>query len=600
MRPVLIASFLVLFAFLAIADTPRVAPADANRYLNDIKTLTTPEMEGRGAGTKGIVRAATMLEQRYKSLGLEPAGTKGFLQPFTVTTGAKLKSDNHAAIKSSAGKTDLQVDRDFVPFSFSSSGTATATMVFVGYGATAPEFQYDDYDGLDVKDKVVVMLRYEPESFAEKSGRNGLTQHSQLITKAINARNHGAKAVLLVNGKLGDGEEDLLPRFGSTSGPQDVGVMLVQVKKSIADAWFKAAGKSLTEAQMQIAHSGKPNSFDFPADLQAALKIDIEATHATVNNVLAYLPGKSDEYVIIGAHYDHLGRGDSNSLAPSQIGHIHPGADDNGSGTAGVLELARLLSPLKGQLPRGILFMSFAGEELGLLGSAEWVKHPTRPIGNAVAMLNMDMVGRIKDDKVYVGGVGTGSSFKSFLEEDQPKSGFKLEYSAGGYSASDHTSFVSQKIPVLFFFSGLHSDYHKPSDTWDKINAPAAAHLLDLVDRVALQLDTAPDRPKFITVVEDKPAGGGGSGYGPYFGSIPDFGQVETGVRFSDVRPGSPAAKAGLKAGDILVEFGDKPIKNLYDFTDALRRSKVGDVVEVKVLRDGKPVTASVKLEQRK
>src|ERR1035437_2136432 len=277
MRPVLIASFLVLFAFLAIADTPRVAPADANRYLNDIKTLTTPEMEGRGAGTKGIVRAATMLEQRYKSLGLEPAGTKGFLQPFTVTTGAKLKSGNQAAIKSSAGKTDLQVDRDFVPFSFSSSGTATATMVFVGYGATAPEFQYDDYDGLDVKDKVVVMLRYEPESFAEKSGRNGLTQHSQLITKAINARNHGAKAVLLVNGKLGDGEEDLLPRFGSTSGPQDVGVMLVQVKNSIADGWFKGAGKSLTDAQMQIAHSGKPNSFALPPDLQASVKVDIEA-----------------------------------------------------------------------------------------------------------------------------------------------------------------------------------------------------------------------------------------------------------------------------------------------------------------------------------
>jgi membrane-associated protease RseP (regulator of RpoE activity) len=215
-------------------------------------------------------------------------------------------------------------------------------------------------------------------------------------------------------------------------------------------------------------------------------------------------------------------------------------------------------------------------------------------------MLNMDMIGRVKDDKVYIGGVGTGSTFKALLEEDEKPSGFKIEYSAGGYSASDHTSFVAQKIPVLFFFSGLHSDYHKPSDTWDKINAPTAARLLNLVDEVALQIDTANDRPKFITVVEDKPAGGGGSGYGPYFGSIPDFGQVETGVRFSDVRPGSPAAKAGLKAGDILVQFGDKPIKNLYDFTDALRRSKVGDVVEVKVLREGQTVAASVKLEQRK
>ena len=318
--------------------------------------------------------------------------------------------------------------------------------------------------------------------------------------------------------------------------------------------------------------------------------------------MLAYLPGKTSEYIIIGAHYDHLGRGDSNSLAPSQIGQIHPGADDNASGTAGVLELARLFAPLKGQLDRGILFMSFSGEELGLLGSAYWVKNPTMPLNKCVAMINMDMIGRIRDNKVFIGGVGTGSTFKSILELAQKKTDFKVEYSPGGYSASDHTSFVAKKIPVLFFFSGLHADYHKPSDTWDKINAPSAAQLLNIVADVMLQLANAPQPPAFITVAEDKPMGGlsGGGGYGPYFGSIPDFAEVKDGVRFSDVRPGSPAAKAGLKAGDILVQFDGKPIHNLYDFTDALRRSKVGQVVEVKVLRDGQPVTVSVKLEQRK
>ena len=216
----------------------------------------------------------------------------------------------------------------------------------------------------------------------------------------------------------------------------------------------------------------------------------------------------------------------------------------------------------------------------------------------------MDMIGRIKDDKVFVGGVGTGATFKSLLEEEKGKSPFKFEYSAGGYGASDHTSFVTKKIPVLFFFSGLHSDYHKPSDTWEKIDAPDAAKLLDFVEDISLKLDSAAQRTAFVTVVEDQPVGqvssGGGGGYGPYFGSIPDFGQEENGVKFSDVRPGSPAAKAGFKAGDVLVQFGDKPIHNLYDFTDALRRSKVGDVVDVKVMRDGKPVSASVKLEQRK
>ena len=589
------------FSLLATATAPSIAPADPTRYLNDIKSLAAPVMEGRGAGTKGLERATRYIVHRYSSLGLQPAGTNGYLQPFTVTTGAKLKSDNQFIVDEGGKKQPLTLNQDFVPVSFSSSGSLTAPVVFAGYGASADEFGYDDYAGLDVKDKIVLVLRYEPEVFGVKSGQHGLTQHSQLITKAINARNHGARALIVVNGKLADGEEDLLMRFGGVSGPQDAGIMLLQVKNAIADSWFKSAGKSLTDVQQQINHSGKSDSFAFPGTLQLSLKVDIEATHAQVNNVLAYLPGKTAEYVIIGAHYDHLGRGDSNSLAPSQIGQIHPGADDNASGTAGVLELARLFAPMKGQLDRGILFMSFSGEELGLLGSAEWVKNPTLPLDKCVAMLNMDMIGRIKDNKVYIGGVGTGSTFKAILEQAQKQEpDFKIEYSAGGYAASDHTSFVAKKIPVLFFFSGLHSDYHKPSDTWDKINAPSAAELLNLVGDVALQLADAPSPPNFITVVEDKPVSGGGGGYGPYFGSIPDFGEVKDGVRFSDVRPGSPAAKAGLKAGDILVQFGDKPIHNLYDFTDALRRSKVGEVVEVKVLRDGKPVTASVKLEQRK
>lgn len=574
--------------------------ADPVRYLDDIKSLTAPSMEGRGDDTKGLARAASLLEKRYQQVGLRAAGTKGYDQPFSVITGARLRGHNRLTVDDSTQKKDLRLNQDFVPFSFSSPGSVAAPVIFTGYGATAEEFAYDDYAGIDVKDKIVVVLRYEPPSFAEKAGNTGLTRHAQLITKAINARNHGAKAVVLVNGKLGDGEEDLLTRFGSVSGPENVGIVLVQVKNDVAEAWLKSAGRSLADIQGQIDHSTKPQSFAFPERLQVTIHVDIETTRATVNNVLAYLPGKTDEYVIIGAHYDHLGRGNYDSLAPSQIGQIHPGADDNASGTAGVLELAGMFAPLKGQLQRGILFASFAGEELGLLGSEHWVQAPTLPLENAVAMLNMDMIGRIRDDKVYVGGVGTGSTLKSVLQRAQADSGFKIEYSAGGYSASDHTSFVTKRIPVLFFFSGLHSDYHKPSDTWDKINSQAAARLVDVVGKAGLQLASTPDRPTFIAVVEDKPLAGVGGGYGPYFGSIPDFGQAENGVKFSDVKPASPAAKAGLKAGDVLVRFGDKPINNLYDFTDALRRSKVGDVVEVTVMRDGKPLKASVKLEQRK
>jgi Zn-dependent M28 family amino/carboxypeptidase len=593
--------FVTVLLLAVAAAAQQSGSVDPGRYLDDIKALTAPAMEGRGDGSKGLTRAADLIEKRFKELGLKPAGTQSYFQPFALITGAKLAGHNRLAVEQGGEKKELKLKQDFVPFSFSSSGAVMAPMVFAGYGASAEEFNYDDYAGMDVKDKIVVVLRYEPTGFAAKSGNTGLTRHAQLITKAINARNHGARAVVFVNGKLGDGEEDLLTRFGSLSGPENAGILLVQVKNSVADAWLRAGGKSLAEVQEHINSSTQPASFTLPDTLRLALAVDIETMSATVNNVLAYLPGKTDEYVIIGAHYDHLGRGNADSLAPSQIGKIHPGADDNASGTAGVLELARLLAPQKGELERGILFASFAGEELGLLGSAAWVKEPTLPLDKAVAMINMDMIGRIRENRIYVGGVGTGTTFKPELERVLGKSGFQVEYSVGGYAASDHTSFVGKRIPVLFFFSGLHSDYHKPSDTWDKINSQSAAQLLDLIADISLDLASASERPTFVAVVEDKPlTPSAGGGYGPYFGSIPDFGQTENGVRFSDIKPGSPAAKAGFKAGDVLVQFGDKPIKNLYDFTDALRRSKVGDVVDVTVLRDGKPVTAPVKLEQRK
>ena len=576
--------------------------ADPNRYLQDVKALASPDMEGRGAGTKGIERAAEMIAERYRALGIQPAGTNSYFQPFGVITGAKLLEGNRLTVNDGKAKKELKLNQEYVPFSFSASGEAAGPVVFAGYGVTAPEFGYDDYAHLDAKDKVVVVLRYEPAGFAAKSGTSALTRHAEFVTKAINARNHGAKAVIVLNGIV-EGKEDQLLKFGSVNGPENVGIVMAQAKNEVAGAWFAAAGKSLAAVQNQINASSAPASFAFPESIQVSLAVQIEQTRATVKNVLAYLPGKTDQYVIIGAHYDHLGYGEVDSLAPSQAGKIHPGADDNASGTAGVLELARLLAARKGELPRGILFADFAGEELGLLGSAEWVKEPTLPIDKADAMINMDMIGRIKDEKVFIGGTGTGATFRILLDEEKTKFPFHFDYSESGYGASDHTSFVGKKIPVLFFFSGLHADYHKPSDTWDKIDAPDAAKLLDFIEDVALKIDSDSQRVAFVTVKEEHPSGqaasGGGSGYGPYFGSIPDFGQEENGVKFSDVRPGSPAAKAGFKAGDVLIQFGNMPIHNLYDFTDALRRSKVGDVVEVQVLRDGKPVKAAVKLEQR-
>jgi hypothetical protein len=330
----------------------------------------------------------------------------------------------------------------------------------------------------------------------------------------------------------------------------------------------------------------------------------VERVVKTAHNVAGYLPGSTDEYIVIGAHYDHLGLGEQFSMAPSLAGTIHPGADDNASGTAGVIELARWFAAQPKQ-KRGILFLTFAGEELGLLGSSYYVNHPELPLGQDVAMINMDMIGRVRDGKLFIGGVGTGSTLRKFLEEAAPKYKLHIDYSEAGYGSSDHTSFTTKQVPVLFFFSGLHADYHKPSDTWDKIDAPDAATVLQLVAEVGEDLREAPDRPQFVRVKEpehpgDAAASSGHSGYGPDFGSIPDFGEGVKGVKFADVREGSPAAKAGLKAGDILVEFDGKAIQNLYDFTYALRAKKPGDEVLVKVIRGSDPVEVKVLLTKRK
>ncbi|MGH9491931.1 MAG: M28 family peptidase [Terriglobales bacterium] len=595
---------LALLALLASQAWARAETADPARYREHVKVLADLRMEGRGAGTRGLERARNYLEREFKRLGLQPMGDAGgsYRQPFLVTTGARLRADNRLTAVLNGKEQKLKLREDYLPLSFSAVGSVSGPVVFAGYGASADEFGYDDYTHLDVKDKVVLMLRGEPPMFQEKSGRQGPTHHSHLITKAINARTHGAKAVILVNGTLGKGEEDLLMRF-EQAGPEDAGIPIVQVKNAVAERWFEAAGASLAQLQREMDEKSEPRSRALPDSLHLSLTVDIERVRKQVSNVLAYLPGKTAEYVVIGAHYDHLGRGDANSLAPSLIGQVHPGADDNASGVAGVLELARIFAPQRGQLQRGILFAAFAGEELGILGSGYWVKHPTLPLDQAVAMLNMDMIGRIKDGKVYIGGVGTGSSLRALGESAVGRHKLTVDYSASGYAASDHTSFVTQRVPVLFFFSGLHSDYHKPSDTWEKIDADSAARLLDLVADVTSTLAAGGERPQFVKVEAETRAPGapsGGGGYGPYFGSIPDFGQVENGVRFADIRPGSPAAKAGLQAGDVLIQFGETPVKNLYDFTYALRKSKVGDVVEVKVLRGGQTISARVTLEQRR
>lgn len=579
-------------------------------YLDHVKYLAGPELRGRGTGTPELEKAAQYIARQFQRLGLRPVDGKSYMQEFDVTTNARLGKNNSMEFVLGQERVRLKAGEQFLPFNFSASGTYEAGVVFAGYGITAKEYHYDDYASLDVKGKLVLVMRHEPQEFDEKSVFAGkvYTEHSQFFSKAVNAKMHGAAGVLLVNDVANHApDSDELENFARTVGPRDAGLPFVQIKAAQAEQLLEGTGKNLREMAQAIDGDLQPRSFALPATVRVHTVTDLRRDTRTVHNVMGLLPGETKEYIVIGAHYDHLGLGEQFSMAPSMAGTPHPGADDNASGTAGVLELARYFAGQPKQ-KRGILFMTYAGEELGLLGSSYYVNHPLLPLEDAAAMINMDMIGRIRDGKVYVGGTGTGSTFSELLDEAAKATPLHLEFSdTTGYGSSDHTSFTTKQVPVLFFFSGLHGDYHKPSDTWDRIQTGPAVQLLKSVSGLTEKLASG-ERPRYVKVEPPKGnphaagsgSAGSGGGYGPYFGSIPDFAEPPSGVRFADVRAGSPAEKAGLKGGDILIEWDGRTIGNLYDFTYALRAQKAGDVVKVKVLRGGAPAEATVTLEQRR
>ncbi len=591
------------FLFLspgAAADTA----FNPERYLAHIRFLASPELKGRATGSPELEKAAQYIADQFRADGLKPQ-----LQSFRITTSARLGKSNRFDFALEGETQSLQVAKGFVPINFSSSGKASGGVVFAGYGITAPEYNYDDYAGIDVNNKFVLVFAHEPQEYDPKSVFEGTvyTDHAQLYSKAANAKAHGASGLIIVNDRINhpvDGD-NLIP-FGQTEGPADGGILTVQVKEDVVKPWFQAVGKNIEETERQIDADLKPRSFPL-GRAQVWEDIDLKRAVKSTVNVIAYLPGETDEYIVIGAHYDHLGLGEQFSLAPSLAGVVHPGADDNASGTAGVIELARYFSA-KPKPKRGFLFIMFAGEELGLLGSEFYASHPELPLNNAVTMINLDMIGRVREGKVYIGGVRTGSTLRAALEGAAPHfPDLRPDTSeSSGYGSSDHTSFTAKPVPVIFFFSGLHGDYHKPSDTWDKIDSGRAVEVLQLIADVATRIDTDVARPEFVrlrevsSLVSSVGGGSAGSGYGPYFGSIPDFSEPPKGVRFADVRDGSPAALAGLKQGDILVTFGDKEIANLYDFTYALRAHKAGDEVLVEVIRGNEKIKARVRLAERK
>jgi aminopeptidase YwaD len=381
----------------------------------------------------------------------------------------------------------------------------------------------------------------------------------------------------------------------------DAGVVAVSIRRPVAEELLAGSGRTLEAAQKAIDEAKKPASF-VVAGARASLNVDVTPRRVKTVNVLGLLkgadPAKSAEIVIVGAHWDHLGLGGATSLASASGPQIHHGADDNASGVAGMLEMARDLAARRATLPRSILFISFGAEELGTLGSLHFTKNPTVPWDSVVAMFNLDMVGRLRENKLDVQGVGTSPAWKALVDASNADAKLKLALLDGGFGPSDHSPFYAAKKPVLFAFTGAHGDYHKPSDTADKIDSEGIVRVVKFVEPVVVAVDSAPERVAYAEVKGGTPAGGCSRSFRVWVGGIPDFSEEGKGVKLSGVTGGSPAEKAGLMAGDTIVKFGDKTLLNLYDYTYALQGRKPGEKVTlvVKRVEDGKDVEKTLEV----
>jgi hypothetical protein len=613
---------LVLLLAAALGVTPAPSPVgpmqagpvrvtlSAPEVVEPARVLSSDDLEGRAVATPGGAKAIDYLARQFAAIGLAPLGDKGYAQSFEVSTGVEPGPKNSLSLVRSGVSTTFERGKEYTPISFTDSGEARGDVVFVGYGISAPELHYDDYAGHDVKGKIVLAMTHEPR---EKDQTNPFRKpeayrYTEVRYKAFNAREHGARALILVSDPVNHETDRLFALQGG--GGQTAGILLVNVTRSVADRILASPdrpadkGSPLLELQRAIDREFRPRS-TLLAGSTIALSVDVTSRKGKGANVIGLLtgtdPGLKSEAIVVGAHFDALGRGGENSLAPDQVGKVHHGADDNASGVAGVLAVARTFS--KSKPKRSIVFACFDGEETGALGSGHYVKHPTWPLEKTYAMVNLDSIGRLSGNRVYVHGVDSAKELRTIVERAASGSKLELKMVGDAYGPSDHTSFYVHGRPVAFFFTGPHADYHRPTDTSDKLEPEGIRRIAQVVARTVADLASRPAPLTFVKLA-GKPTmgrGSGGGGYGAYFGSIPDFSESPVpGVKLTGVRTGSPAEKAGIRGGDTLVAFGGMTIRNLHDLTFALKARRPGDTVEVRYLRAGKELRTNAVLEERR
>ncbi|HXG67096.1 MAG TPA: M20/M25/M40 family metallo-hydrolase [Blastocatellia bacterium] len=581
----------------------RSAAISAERISGHVSYLASDRLQGRRAGTPAAAEAARYIAREFERYGLKPASPKGFLQPFAFISDVKLGGGNSFTVKRDGGPRPLKVGADFMPQAFSSSSPAAGQVVFVGYGISAPELQYDSYSGIDPAGKIVMILRGSPDGDNPHGRFAEYTQPGMEIQKkTLKAREKGASGIIFVSSEA-NFRDDALAKLRHDINFLDAGIPAVAVSRAAAESLLLSARMTLADAERRAKESPAPLALE---NVSVSFRTDVVKVEGKDANVIAVLPGSdprlASEYVVIGAHYDHLGLGGQGSLAEKE-GGIHHGADDNASGTAALLELARVLAAERAKVKRSVMFIAFGAEELGLLGSAAYTKAPPAPLASVVAMLNMDMVGRLRNNAFTIGGVGTSPAWKPLLEKlnaaaedagngEGKGSRFTLRFSQDGFGPSDHQSFYVRNIPVLFFFTGSHEDYHKPSDTADKVNAEGVRQIAEFVREIAVSVANENERIAFTRVKRETPTAG--RGFRVYLGTVPSYVDQTDGMKLDGVRPESPAEKAGLRAGDVIIRLGKTAIKNVYDYTNALSELRAGEEVEVIVRRDGREMTLKI------
>jgi Tol biopolymer transport system component len=603
------------------AAVPSHASGKTREYLPSITTndlhsqisfLASDELEGRMTGSAGAKQAAEFASNYFQSLGLKPVGRlTSYHQPFSFTAGVRVVTNaNRLSIlrkREAGGAIDFAAEKEFRPLSFTADGEVETDVVFAGYGLVVPGKLgegYDSYAGLDVTNKIVVVLRYVPEE-VEPKRRAELNRYAGLRYKAMNARERGAKAILFVTGPNSPNPGTLVPlTFDSSMAGSSI--LAASINSNVAHATFSSTGKDLKQLQSALDKEDPHAEGGFAiAGVHIKLATGVQLIKGTDNNVLAAIPPiNTSEYVMLGAHYDHLGRGESGAMQRAgEENQIHNGADDNASGVAAVLELAGALAqqtePTGTEARRGVIFALWSGEEIGLVGSTHFAEEPPLALSNIVAYLNFDMVGRLQDNKLTLQGVGSSAFWRKLIEKRNVAAGFDLTLQDDPYLPTDVTPIYPKGIPVLAFFTGSHDDYHRPTDDVEKINYTGLQRITSFAHGILRDLLSPAGRPDYVKVERSSPSGGR-ENLRAYLGTIPDYTTEVTGVKLSGVRGGSPAEKAGLKGGDVIVQFGGQKIANIYDYTYALDAVKIGQPVEMIIMRGNERLNISVTPEARK